>query len=55
VTGCSGEICADQDVASTCIYKPEFACYQGATCERQADGACGWTQTAALTACLAGK
>lgn len=51
-TGCSGEICADKDVVSDCAFRPEFACYKDAVCARQKDGACGWTQTAALTACL---
>jgi len=32
---------------------PEYACYADATCERQADGACGWTEDAVLAACLA--
>lgn len=54
-TGCSGQICADQDMFSTCEYRPEYACYQTATCERQANGQCGWTQTPALTACLGGN
>lgn len=52
-TGCSGTVCAAEEMMSTCEYKPEYACYQAATCERQPDGACGWTQTAELTACLA--
>jgi len=51
-SGCSGEICSDQDVVSNCIYKPEFACYKTATCERQANGSCGWTQTPELLSCL---
>lgn len=51
-TGCSGQICADQDMASDCMFRPEYACYRAATCERQADGECGWTQTPALTQCL---
>lgn len=50
--GCSGEICSDEDVVSACIYKPEFACYRAATCARQADGACGWTETAKLASCI---
>ena len=33
-------------------FKPEYACYHEATCERQGDGHCGWTQTPRLTACL---
>lgn len=55
VTGCSGQICADEHRFSTCQYRPEYACYQSATCERQADGQCGWTETPELTACLQGS
>ena len=54
-TGCSGTICAEpgNDVMSTCEMKAEYACYQSATCARQGDGACGWTQTPELAGCLA--
>jgi hypothetical protein len=54
-TGCSGTVCAEpgKDVVTTCEFRPEYACYNDAKCERQADGACGWTQTPALAACLA--
>lgn len=51
-TGCSGQICADEDVASTCEWRQEYACYQTAKCERQTAGSCGWTQTSELTQCL---
>ena len=51
--GCSGQVCADHSVISTCEFRPEYACFHAATCERQADGACGWTKTPALTSCLA--
>jgi hypothetical protein len=51
-TGCSSEVCADRDVVTACIFRPEFACYQKAICERQRNGECGFTQTAELTACL---
>lgn len=51
-TGCSGHICADGDRFSTCEFRPEYGCYRSATCERQADGACGFTKTPALTSCL---
>lgn len=54
--GCSGIVCQDADaepVMTTCEWRDEYACYREATCERQADGACGWTQTDELTACLA--
>ena len=53
-TGCSGQICSDSDVITTCEWRDEYGCYADATCERQRNGACGWTQTPELTACLAG-
>lgn len=51
-TGCSSQICSDEDVVSTCEYKAEYACYQSAKCERQSDGHCGWTSSSALTMCI---
>lgn len=51
-TGCSSQVCADQDVVTTCEFRPEYACYQKAICERQASGACGFTQTPELISCL---
>jgi hypothetical protein len=51
-TGCSGQICSDKEVISTCEYKTEYECYKKATCERQANGDCGFTPTAELNACL---
>jgi hypothetical protein len=54
VGGCSGQICSDREgVISTCEFRPEYACYRSARCERQANGACGWTRTPELTSCLA--
>lgn len=54
--GCSRQLCIrdGQQVSTTCEYREEYACYTTATCEEQADGQCGWTQTEELTACLAG-
>ena len=54
-TGCSSQICADHNVVSTCEFRPEYECYQKATCERQSNGNCGFTKTPELTACLARK
>lgn len=51
-TGCSNQICADETVVTTCEYSPKYACYQKATCERQADGHCGFTKTKELMSCL---
>jgi len=54
VGGCSGQVCSeDPNVITTCEFRPEYACYHAATCEVQADGNCGWTETAELQACLA--
>ncbi|MEO8699808.1 MAG: DUF6748 domain-containing protein [Kofleriaceae bacterium] len=53
VGGCSGQVCSDQEgVITTCEWREEYACYATATCERQGDGACGWTPTAELDSCL---
>ncbi|MEK7619588.1 MAG: Gmad2 immunoglobulin-like domain-containing protein [Patescibacteria group bacterium] len=52
-TGCSGQICAEENVITTCEFSSEYVCYRSARCERQANGACGWTQTSALRMCLA--
>lgn len=59
VEGCSGELCYDPslggDIATTCIYKEEYACYKLTTCERQQDGSCGWTKTPDFTKCIASQ
>ncbi len=54
-TGCSNQVCADENVITTCEWRPEYACYQKARCERQANGKCGFTRTPELIACLKGK
>ena len=53
--GCSGTLCVEpgEDAITTCEFRPEYACYRSAECARQSDGACGWTQTPELAACLA--
>ncbi len=51
--GCSSQLCTDKpDMVSTCEYREEYGCYQSATCERQPNGQCGWTQTESLKMCL---
>lgn len=54
-TGCSSQVCSDHTVMTTCEWRAEYACYQKASCARQADGNCGFTPTRDLTACLTGK
>jgi hypothetical protein len=51
-TGCSRHLCADEELATTCEWRGEYACYQTARCERQTDGKCGWTMDDALASCL---
>lgn len=54
--GCSSQLCVDGATAgstvTTCEFRPEYACYQTAKCEAQADGKCGWTPSATLRSCL---
>jgi hypothetical protein len=56
VAGCSGTLCVEADIASTvittCEFRSSYVCYDTATCERQANGQCGWTRTPALDKCL---
>jgi hypothetical protein len=51
-TGCSSQICSDENVMTTCEYREEYACYQKAICERQQSGKCGFTMTPELRSCL---
>lgn len=54
IGGCSHEVCSDRPgVFTPCLWYAVYACYQDARCERQLDGACGWTPTPELTSCLA--
>jgi len=51
-TGCSGQICAEEEIMTTCEFLPEYTCYKTARCERQSDGQCDWKQTPELNSCL---
>lgn len=53
VSGCSGQVCADDDVVTTCEFRPEYVCYRDAQCARQPDASCNWTMTDELARCLA--
>lgn len=56
IGGCSAQLCGEASdeggLVSDCVYRPQYACYRGARCERQIDGKCGWTDTPALRSCL---
>jgi eight-cysteine-cluster-containing protein len=52
ITGCSGQVCASEEVITSCVAKEIYSCYKTATCEVQADGECGWTMDGQLSKCL---
>jgi eight-cysteine-cluster-containing protein len=56
IGGCSGEMCRDirdENMATTCEVRPEYACFkQYSRCDRT-NGVCGWVQTPALVSCIA--
>jgi hypothetical protein len=54
VAGCSSELCVgpDDNGISSCVFRPENACYSDAICEAQADGLCGWRQSETLSKCI---
>ena len=52
ITGCSGQICAKEEVVTSCEYRELYDCYNTAVCEAQANGDCGWTQTSKLKQCI---
>lgn len=57
VAGCSSQLCVSEDmgdIATTCEYLEEYACYRQAKCEVQNNGECGWTVDEELNACLNG-
>ena len=52
ITGCSGQICAAEARATTCEWRPEYACYQEfGSCGCNA-GSCGWAPRDDLASCL---
>ncbi|HDQ16838.1 MAG TPA: hypothetical protein ENN31_01810 [Candidatus Vogelbacteria bacterium] len=53
ITGCSGEICADEEMMSACLWKSEYICYRDAICARNQEGVCAWQETPELLSCLA--
>lgn len=52
ITGCSSQICAKNEVITSCEYLAEYACYNNAICEKQADDECGWTITEETQQCF---
>ena len=54
-TGCSGIVCANEPVISTCEWEPSYACYAQDVCGSFGDGGgCQWQGTDAFDACMSG-
>jgi hypothetical protein len=54
IGGCSEQVCSDRtDFVTSCVWYEGYVCLRTARCERQPAGACGWTPTPELEACLA--
>ena len=52
VSGCSGEICADDYWDSACVWEDAYACLKLASCGTLADGSCGWITNEKYYECL---
>ena len=52
ISGCSGQICSEEEVITTCEFLPEYVCYKLTVCEVQPNGSCGWTETEEFLNCL---
>ena len=50
-TGCSSEICASEEMASACVYVPEYECNQYRSCGCVA-GTCAWSSTSEYDGCV---
>jgi eight-cysteine-cluster-containing protein len=54
ITGCSGQICADKEVITTCEFMPWYGCFKLSECGTFGPGgSCGWKQTPAYLSCMA--
>ena len=54
-TGCSGEICASEEMDSFCVWLPEYECLKFSVCGNFGPGGgCAWLKTDAYLECLAG-
>ncbi len=55
VSGCSGQICALEQMASDCQWLPEYECLKYSNCGFYGpDGTCGWENTPEYLKCLDG-
>ena len=51
-TGCSSQICAAEEMPSTCEYIDYYQCYDLAECGLNAAGECGWISNSLFNQCM---
>lgn len=52
-SGCSGQVCANESVITTCEWREEYACYAHASCGC-VNGSCAWSERdGEFASCLA--
>ena len=53
ITGCSGQICAEDTTLSDCVYLDWYACFQYSECGNYGtDGNCSWLFTDSFLYCI---
>lgn len=53
-SGCSGQVCANEPVTTTCEWQPWYACYKLAKCGAFGPGgACAWSENPEFVQCMA--
>jgi hypothetical protein len=53
-TGCSGQICAEKEIPTTCEWLPYYGCYKKSVCGNFGPGGtCGWKKTPDFVSCMA--
>ncbi|VVC72122.1 Uncharacterised protein [uncultured archaeon] len=50
-TGCSGQLCANRSISTTCEYRREYACYRLTSCGCSG-GKCVWGSNPDFAECL---
>ncbi len=54
ITGCSRQLCQEEEAVTTCEWQEEYSCLTYAKCAPQDSGKCGWTETWLYKLCKLG-
>ena len=52
ISGCSRQLCGEEEMMTTCEFREVYQCYAQARCERNSLGTCGWVVDSALRSCI---